>query len=86
MKISEVISAEIDEITEEDCIAYIQEVVIHRTYDGYTTEIKTVYGQLERELGCKISPAPDEWDRIFQYLRQNRIHRLSWVIWPNFRL
>lgn len=65
IKITEVISAEIDEVTEEDCIAYIHDVVINRTYDGYTTEIKTIYGQLERELGCKITPAPDEWDRLF---------------------
>jgi len=29
------------------------------------TEIKTVYGQLERLLGVKIEPASDEWDRLF---------------------
>ena len=29
------------------------------------TEIKTIYGQLERELGLKIEPAPDEWDRLY---------------------
>ncbi|HCX72868.1 MAG TPA: MjaI family restriction endonuclease, partial [Candidatus Cloacimonas sp.] len=34
-------------------------------YDGYLTEIKTIYGQLERELGYKIEPAPDQWDRLF---------------------
>ena len=28
-------------------------------------EIGTIYGQLESFLGVKISPAPDEWDRIF---------------------
>jgi len=39
--------------------------VIERTFDGYVTEIKTLYGQLEKELGAKIEPAPDEWDRIF---------------------
>lgn len=29
------------------------------------TEIKTVYGVLEKELEVKIEPAPDEWDRLF---------------------
>lgn len=39
--------------------------MIDRTYDGYTTEIRTVYGQLEKELGVKIEPAPDKWDRLY---------------------
>ena len=25
--------------------------------------IQTIYGQLQKELGFKIEPAPDEWDR-----------------------
>ncbi len=29
------------------------------------TEIKTVYGQLERLLEVAIEPASDEWDRLF---------------------
>jgi hypothetical protein len=41
------------------------QLVIDRTYDGYTTEIHTVYGQLQNILGIKIEPAPDEWDRLF---------------------
>ena len=57
--------AEIDEITEEDCINYIKELVIDRTYDGYVREIKTIYGQLQEILGVKIEAAPDEWDRLF---------------------
>ena len=65
VKITEVISAEIDEITEEDCIDYIFRMVIDRTFDGYMTEIKTIYGQLERILNIKIYPAPDEWDRLY---------------------
>ena len=65
IKISEVLSAEIEEITEEDCISYMYKMVIDRTYDGYMTEIKTIYGQLEQLLGVKIQPAPDEWDRLF---------------------
>jgi len=65
VKITEVISAEIEELSEDDCISYIQEVVLNRTYDGYTTEIRTIYGQLAKILGCKIVPAPDEWDRFY---------------------
>ncbi|MFN3967248.1 MAG: MjaI family restriction endonuclease, partial [Endomicrobiia bacterium] len=45
-KITEVIQAEIEEVTEEDCIKYIYDLVINRTYDGYFTEINTIYGQL----------------------------------------
>jgi hypothetical protein len=65
VKITEVIQAEVEEITEQDCIDYMVQLVIDRTFDGYMTEIKTIYGQLEKELQVKIEPAPDEWDRLF---------------------
>ena len=65
IKITEVISAEVEDITEEDCIKYLYNMVINRTFDGYMTEIKTIYGQLQKILGIKIEPAPDEWDRLF---------------------
>ncbi|TFG20856.1 MAG: MjaI family restriction endonuclease [Promethearchaeota archaeon] len=65
IKITEVISAEVESITEEDCIEYMYNMVINRTFDGYMTEIKTIYGQLEKILGVKIEPAPDKWDRLF---------------------
>ena len=39
--------------------------VIDRTYDGYMTEIETIYGKLEVDLSVKIEPASDEWDRLF---------------------
>jgi len=41
------------------------QLVIDRTFGGYTTEIRTVYGQLQGLFGVKIEPAPDEWDRLF---------------------
>ncbi len=63
VKISEVLRAEIDEISEDDCINYLLALVIDRTFDGYETEKTTVYEQLEEILGEKIEPAPDEWDR-----------------------
>lgn len=65
VKITEVIVSEVEAVTEEDCIAYIFDLVIKRTFDGYTTERATIYGQLREVLGVKIEPAPDEWDRLF---------------------
>ena len=64
-KITEVIHSEIVEITEQDCIDYMIQLVIDRTFDGYMTEIQTIYGQLQNILGVKIEAAPDEWDRLF---------------------
>jgi hypothetical protein len=64
-KITEVCRAEIESITEQDCINFVKELVINRTYDGYQSEIQTIYGQLQKILGVKIEPAPDEWDRLY---------------------
>jgi hypothetical protein len=63
IKITEVCQAEIESITENDCIDFVINLVINRTYDGYQSEIQTIYGQLQEKLGVKIEPAPDEWDR-----------------------
>ena len=60
IKITEVIQSEVQEISEQDCIDYMKQLVINRTFDGYFTEIQTVYGQLEHILGLKIEPAPDQ--------------------------
>ena len=72
VKITEVLVAEIDEITEEDCINYIKELVIDRTYDGYIREIKTIYEQLQQVLQVRISPAPyntmEECERFIKSL------------------
>lgn len=65
VKITEVIQAEVGAITEQDCIDYMMQLVIDRTYDGYQTEIQTIYGQLQHNLGVAVEPAPDEWDRLF---------------------
>ena len=40
IKITEVIQSEVEEITEQDCIDYISQLVIDRTFDGYMTESK----------------------------------------------
>ncbi len=65
VKITEVIQCEVEDVTEEDCIDYIKKVVIDRTYQGYHTEIQTIYGQLQSTLSVAIEPAPDEWDRRY---------------------
>lgn len=65
VKITEVLRAEIDSITEEDCINYVINLVINRTFDGYLTEKKTIYEQHQNILSVKSEPAPDEWDRQF---------------------
>jgi len=64
-KVSEVLHAEIEGITEEDCINFIINLVIKRTFSGYVSEKETIYGQLQDILSVKIEPAPDEWDRGF---------------------
>ena len=43
----------------------MMQLVIDRTFDGYMTEIQTVYGQLQSILQVKIEAAPDEWDRLY---------------------
>jgi len=70
IKITEVIQAEVEKISEEDCINYMYQMVINRTFEGYITEIKTIYGQLQVDLqedfpDIKIEPAPDKWDRLY---------------------
>lgn len=45
IKITEVLQAEIESVTEEDCINFVINLVIMRTFDGYVTEKQTIYGQ-----------------------------------------
>ncbi|URA10319.1 MjaI family restriction endonuclease [Thermospira aquatica] len=63
IKITDVFKKEIEDITEQDCIDFIYNLVINRTFEGYQSEIQTIYGQLEKLLNVNIEPAPDEWDR-----------------------
>lgn len=65
IKLSEVVQNELESIMEEECIDYAYNLVLNRTYEGYQTEIETVYGQLQSILQRKIEPAPDEWDRTY---------------------
>jgi len=63
IKITEICQAEIESVSEDDCVDFIINLVISRTFDGYRSEIQTIYGRLENELGVNVQPAPDEWDR-----------------------
>lgn len=65
IKLSEVIKNELDSIEEEECIEYVFNLVLNRTFEGYRSEIDTIYGQLESILNVRIHPAPDEWDRSY---------------------
>ena len=65
LKLSENVQNELHSITEEECIDYVYNLVINRTYEGYITEIETIYGQLSKLLGYTIETAPDKWDRTF---------------------
>lgn len=64
-KMVDVVLPEAESITEKDCIDYIQDLVIKRTFDGYMREREIIYQQLEQELNVNIEQAPDEWDRRF---------------------
>ncbi|MFW5628712.1 MAG: MjaI family restriction endonuclease [Candidatus Cloacimonadaceae bacterium] len=64
-KLTEVVSNELEAITIEECRDYVYNLIINRTFEGYQTEIKTIYGFLNNELGVEIISAPDEWDRTY---------------------
>jgi len=65
IKLSEVVQNELESVTEEECIDYVYNLVLNRTYEGYIGEIKTVYERLEKLLDTKIEAAPDDWDRLY---------------------
>ena len=63
--LSERVQNELGSIQEEECVDYIYNLVVNRTYEGYIGEIETIYGQLESELQVKIHSASDKWDRTY---------------------
>ncbi|MEN7981917.1 MAG: MjaI family restriction endonuclease [Nanoarchaeota archaeon] len=64
-KIKDIVKKELGEITEKDCIDYMHNLVINRTYDGYNTEVSMIKSILSNELNINIEESPDEWDRLF---------------------
>ena len=70
------IQSELESIQEEECIDYAYNLVLNRTYEGYKSEIDTIYGQLQSILSVKIEPAPDQWDRTYNvdfFIKVNNI-------------
>ncbi len=55
IKITEEIQAEVEEITEEDCIDYILKLVIDHTFDGYMTEKRQFMVNWSMNLDIKLS-------------------------------
>ena len=64
-ELSTTVKSELDSITEQECIDYMFNLVINRTYEGYKSEIETIYGELQEILDVEIQPASDEWDRTY---------------------
>jgi len=65
IKLSEVVRSELDAIEEDECIDYVYNLVLNRTYEGYKSEVETVYGQAQDCLNMEIHAAPDQWDRKY---------------------
>jgi hypothetical protein len=63
--ISDTVIPETENINEQDCINFIENLVINRTFQGYETEIKVIYGQIQKILKVEIKEASDEWDRLY---------------------
>lgn len=63
--LAETVKSELDSIGRDECIDYIYNLVLNRTYEGYRSEIQVIYEELEKALNTSIKQAPDEWDRTF---------------------
>lgn len=64
-KIKGVIKEEIESISVEDCISYMENLLINRTFEGYMNEVFIIKDLLEKKINMDIKEAPDEWDRLF---------------------
>lgn len=53
------------ELTEKQCIDSIKELLYKYNDVNYTPHVKTLYEQLQNQLGVKVVAAPDEWDRLY---------------------
>jgi len=66
-KIREDLRREVESITEQDCIDYVKDVVLRRTFEGYMREKEVVHKQVQTYLHQKgldfsVKPAPPEWE------------------------
>lgn len=65
LELSTTVKSELNSIIEDECIDYMYNLVINRTYEGYKSEIEIIYGELQNILGVEIKEASDEWDRTY---------------------
>jgi len=63
-KVSTIGRQELESITRDDCINYVFEVVIKRTFEGFQREMNIVREFLEKETGVTFYPAPNELERL----------------------
>lgn len=59
------VKTKLSAIGESECIDYMYNLVLNRTFEGYLSEIQVIYEELEKALNVNIKQAPDEWDRTF---------------------
>ncbi len=67
VKISEQMRSEVESITEKECVSYVEDVVLRRTFEGYINEQRTVYEQVQEYLHSNglsfpIESSPPEWE------------------------
>jgi hypothetical protein len=63
-KISTVAKREIESITHDDCINYVFDVVIRRTFEGYQREMEIIKSFLEEATGLTFHPSPNKLERL----------------------
>lgn len=63
-KISTVAKQELESITREDCINYVFEVVIKRTFEGFQREMSIIKEFLEKKTGLTFYPSPSKLERL----------------------
>ena len=65
LNLSTTVKSELNSITEDECIDFMYNLVLNRTYEGYLSEIQVIYDELKGILGVNIEQASDEWDRTY---------------------
>ena len=64
-KIRRQVLEEVGSISEQDCIDYVRDLVLDKTFAGYQTEKETVAALMSKSLSVDILPASDKWDREY---------------------
>jgi len=59
------IKKEVDNISEEECIDYMKNLVIDRVWEGYNREITIIEELIEKKIDYDLKPSSDEWDREY---------------------